>query len=88
MTPERLNEIRELLFQLEKKMRPLDWDLSRNQINEFKKHELARLKEQHVKLQNEFTALQNSLLPGGELQSGTLLDNVPQDSGEQKPEGL
>lgn len=66
MTQERLNEIRELLFQLEKKMRPLDWDLSRNQINEFKKQELARLKEQQVKLQSEFIALQSASLQSNE----------------------
>ncbi len=58
MIPERLSEVRELLFKLERKMRPLEWDLNRNQINEFKKQELSRLKENYVQLQNEFTSLQ------------------------------
>ncbi|MBI2102217.1 hypothetical protein HYT55_00115 [Candidatus Woesearchaeota archaeon] len=55
MAQDRIGEVRELLFQLERKMRPLEWDLNRNQINEFKKKELARLKEQQGQLQNELT---------------------------------
>lgn len=57
MTQNKIGEVRELLFQLERKMRPLEWDLNRNQINEFKKKELTRLKEQHNQLQHELTQL-------------------------------
>ncbi|MBS3170026.1 hypothetical protein J4210_06090 [Candidatus Woesearchaeota archaeon] len=57
MTQNKIGEVRELLFQIERRMRPLEWDLNRNQINEFKKKELARLKEQHNQLQHELTQL-------------------------------
>lgn len=60
MAQDRMTEVRELLFQLERKMRPLEWDLNRNQINEFKKKELARLKEQLGQLQNELTQLRQT----------------------------
>jgi len=50
-------EIRELLFQLERKIKPLEWDLSRNQINEFKKQQLGKLKEEHISLSNELKEL-------------------------------
>ncbi|HLD01011.1 MAG TPA: hypothetical protein VJC39_04655 [Candidatus Nanoarchaeia archaeon] len=57
MTLERMAEIRELLFQLERKIKPLEWDLSRNQINEFKKQQLGKLKEEHISLSNELKEL-------------------------------
>ena len=57
MTQNKIGEVRELLLQIERRMRPLEWDLNRNQINEFKKKELARLKEQHNQLQHELTQL-------------------------------
>ncbi len=40
MSQERVSEIRDLLFQLEGKMRPLQWDADKNQINPFKKAKL------------------------------------------------
>ncbi len=57
MTPARIDEVRELLFQLERRIRPLEWDLSKNQINEFKKQQLVRLKEQHIQLQGELAQI-------------------------------
>lgn len=45
-----LQELREMLFQLERKLRPLEWDLGRKQINEFKKQELVRLKAEQGQL--------------------------------------
>lgn len=57
MAPERVNEVKELLFQLERRIRPLEWDLSKNQINEFKKRQLTKLKEQHVQLQGELAQI-------------------------------
>ncbi len=57
MAPDRVNEVKELLFQLERRIRPLEWDLSKNQINEFKKQQLVRLREQHMQLQGELAQI-------------------------------
>lgn len=53
-----MSEIRERLFNLERKIKPLEWDSGRNQINEFKKQELGRLKEEHVALATELEELE------------------------------
>lgn len=58
MSEERLTIVREQLFQLERRIKPLEWDASRKQINEFKKLELGRLKEEHAKLSKEFVELE------------------------------
>ncbi len=58
MSKERISELRELLFNLERRIKPLEWDDSRKQINEFKKLELGRLKEEHAKLSKEFVELE------------------------------
>ena len=58
MSQERILELRELLFQLERKIKPLEWDLSRNQINQFKKKQLETLKLELTSLQEEFKALE------------------------------
>ena len=50
-------ELRELLFQLDRKIKPLEWDSSRNQINEFKKEQLKKLKEEHSTYLEEFNEL-------------------------------
>ncbi len=60
MSKERLSEVRELLFHLERKIKPLEWDASRNQINEFKKIELGRLKEEHITLLHELEELEKA----------------------------
>jgi len=57
MSQERISELRELLFNLERKIAPLEWDASRNQINEFKKAALGKLKQEHATLQSEFQEL-------------------------------
>lgn len=57
MSQERISELRELLFNLERKIAPLEWDSSRNQINEFKKATLEKLKQEHETLQREFQEL-------------------------------
>ncbi len=57
MTKERILEIRELLFHLERKIKPLEWDASRKQINQFKKKQLVVLREQHVVLSEELGSL-------------------------------
>ncbi len=46
-------ELRERLFQLERRIAPLEWDASRNQINEFKKLQLVKLKEEYSALKGE-----------------------------------
>jgi len=57
MSQERINELRELLFQLERRIKPLEWDASRNQINEFKRQQLVKLQEDHSNFHNELTEL-------------------------------
>ncbi len=60
MTEERLAELRERLFNLNRKIAPLEWDASRNQINEFKKLQLDKLKEEKEVLRLEFEGLQKA----------------------------
>lgn len=60
MSEERIIALREQLFQMERRMKPLEWDASRNQINEFKKQQLERMKEQFASLQQELQQLQKS----------------------------
>ena len=57
MAEERLAELRKLLYGLERKIKPLEWDSSRNQINEFKKLELERLRKEHQTLKEELQQL-------------------------------
>ena len=61
MSQERISELRELLFNLERRIAPLEWDSSRNQINEFKKAQLQRLKEEHSGLLREFQDLEQQI---------------------------
>ena len=53
-------EIRELLVQLERRIKPLEWDASRNQINEFKLQQLGRLQKQQQELTAELEQLNQS----------------------------
>ena len=46
-------ELRGKLLLLEKRIRPLEWDNSRNQINDYKKQELAKLKVEQANLLEE-----------------------------------
>lgn len=61
MSQERISELRELLFNLERRIAPLEWDANRNQINEFKKAQLQRLKEEHSSLLREFQGLEQQI---------------------------
>ncbi len=63
MGKERISEIRDLLFHLERRIAPLEWDASRNQINEFKKAELQRLKQEHETTIKELHGLESALRP-------------------------
>ena len=58
MSEERVTQLREHLFQLERRIRPLEWDAGRNQINEFKKQQLGKLKEEFSVLQQELHGLE------------------------------
>ena len=58
MSQERISELREYLFNLERKIKPLEWDESRNQINEFKKIQLGKLKEEFSSLTTELNELE------------------------------
>ncbi len=58
MSEERVTQLREQLFHLERRIRPLEWDAGRNQINEFKKQQLVKLKEEWNTLQQELSSLE------------------------------
>ena len=58
MSSERLSQLHEQLFLLEGKIRPLEWDMERKQINEFRKVELSRLKLEQTHLQAELKQLE------------------------------
>lgn len=60
MAEERLAELRKLLFGLERKIKPLEWDSTRNQINEFKKLELERMRKEHTTLSEELKSIAQS----------------------------
>ena len=57
MSQNRKQEIVDLLFQLESRIRPLQWDFNRGQINPFKAKELERLSAERSSLQEELTGL-------------------------------
>jgi len=59
MSKERISELRELLFNLERRIKPLEWDCSRNQINEFKKVQLEKLKTEHSGFLDELNKLES-----------------------------
>lgn len=58
MSEEKVVQLREHLFQLERRIRPLEWDAGRNQINEFKKQQLVKLKEEFTTLTQELHGLE------------------------------
>ena len=58
MSEERMVQLREQVFQLERQIRPLEWDAGRNQINEFKKQQLVKLKEEFNTLTQELHGLE------------------------------
>ncbi len=58
MATEKVLELRERLFFLERKIKPLEWDASRNQINEFKKMQLVKMKEEYALIQKELMELE------------------------------
>ncbi len=58
MSQERLLELQQTIMGLERKMRPLEWDLSRNQINEYRKQQLEKLRQEHGSLKQEIETLQ------------------------------
>jgi len=53
MANEQLIQVRERLVVVERKLRPLEWDATRNQINDYKKQELAKLRLEQTTLQEE-----------------------------------
>ena len=58
MSQERVTELQEQLFQLERRIKPLEWDSGRNQINEFKKQQLVKLKEEFNTLTQELYGME------------------------------
>lgn len=61
MTEERIKELRETLFHLERRIKPLEWDASRNQINEFKLEQLKRMREEFIGLRKELVGLETKI---------------------------
>ena len=59
MSKERVLEIKEQLFQLEGKIRPLQWDFDKKQINPFKSKVLKELALKRETLQKELAEMQN-----------------------------
>jgi len=57
MADERLIQVRERLISIERKLRPLEWDANRNQINDYKKQELEKLRQEQTTLQEELKGL-------------------------------
>ena len=57
MSQERVSELHVLLFELDRKIKPLEWDSSRNQINEFKQKTLDSLRTEQDTLKQELTGL-------------------------------
>ena len=55
-------ELQKRLFELDKKIKPLEWDSSRDQINEFKKLEMERLKAEFKSVSEEIAQLKSVLL--------------------------
>ena len=60
MAAERISELRERLYALQKKIGPLQWDSSRNQINEFKKLQLEKLQSEFSLLREELEGLEKT----------------------------
>ena len=46
MSKEEIAEVQELLLALERRIRPLEWDSSKNQINEYRKQHLEKLNQE------------------------------------------
>ncbi|MBS3123016.1 hypothetical protein J4437_00110 [Candidatus Woesearchaeota archaeon] len=53
------SELKDKLFLLERRIHPLEWDLGRNQINEFKKKELEKLKLEFSAVTSELKGLES-----------------------------
>lgn len=60
MSQEKISELREKLVQLDRRIKPLEWDSSRNQINEFRQKEFERLKEEHARCLQELQNLEQN----------------------------
>ncbi len=58
MTKKELVVLTEQLLALERRIKPLEWDFSRNQINEFRRQQLERLQAEHTSLKEKITELQ------------------------------
>ncbi len=57
MADERLIQVRERLISIERKLRPLEWDANRNQINDYRKKEFEKLRAEQVALQEELKGI-------------------------------
>ena len=58
MYKERISELHQELTALDRRIKPLEWDANRNQINDFRKSQLKQLQEKQGTLQEELNRLQ------------------------------
>jgi hypothetical protein len=58
MSKERISELHQELTALDRRIKPLEWDANRNQINDFRKSQLKQLQEKQGTLQEELNGLQ------------------------------
>ena len=57
MSKERATEIKETLYELNRKLLTLEWDNNRNQINPYKKMKYEQLLAEKVNLESELDRL-------------------------------
>ncbi len=82
MSKERRQELQEQLYKLERRLRPLEWDANRNQINEFKKAELARLLLEQTSLTSQLKELEAGQQQAAEQAQRQEGEQVQQQEGE------
>ena len=55
-----LDELREQLYEMENKMRTLEWDYKREQINPYKKQQFEQMLKEKEELMSKIRDLENS----------------------------
>jgi len=58
MVDEMVIALREQMFQLERRIKPLEWDSKRNQINEFKQKQLEKMQIEYKGLLKQLSEIE------------------------------
>jgi len=58
MVDEKIIALREQIFQLERRIKPLEWDSRRNQINEFKQKQLEKMQQEYSGLLKQLSEIE------------------------------